>query len=148
MLDRMRLIESDLRSLVAALRQDLSVSAALATCLDAEHCYFIVQECGRPGETFSDVMPREHTICQHTVAMDFPLIVDDAFAHPLLRGNSFIAGSGIAAYLGAPVHDAGARAAGTICVLQERAFHWSNSDIDVIVEAAGRIEACLADATA
>ncbi len=85
---------------------------------------------------FKTSTPLSHSICQHTVAIDFPLIIDDAVAHPLLRGNLAVRDLGIGAYLGAPVHKSEGEVIGALCALEFRQRRWSAQDIEIITQAA------------
>lgn len=85
---------------------------------------------------FKKTSPLSHSICQHTVAMDFPLVVDNTITHPLLRGNLAFQDLGIAAYLGAPVHMHEGQTIGALCSLELKPRRWSTQDIEIITQAA------------
>ncbi|WP_170311809.1 GAF domain-containing protein [Sulfitobacter sabulilitoris] len=86
--------------------------------------------------TLASWQPLSHSICQHAVAMDFPLAIDDTITHPLLQGNSAFSDLRVAAYLGAPVHDRRGKATGAICALEVRQRRWTQENIDTIRQAA------------
>ncbi len=86
-----------------------------------------------------------NSICQHCVAMDFPLVVDDALSHPLLQGNLMVEAAGIAAYLGAPIHFPGQGPIGTICTMQRRPRRWQPRDIEHVLRSAEAIDTLLLD---
>jgi GAF domain-containing protein len=85
---------------------------------------------------FGSSTPLSHSICQHTAAIDFPLVIDDTVYHPLLRGNLAFQDLGIAAYLGAPVYVHEGKAIGAICALEFRQRRWSSEDIEFIIRSA------------
>ena len=85
---------------------------------------------------FETSQPLSHSICQHTVAMDFPLVIDSTIVHPLLRENKAFLDLGIAAYLGAPVHVHQGLATGAICALELRQRRWTEQDVELIMLAA------------
>ncbi|MBW4708157.1 GAF domain-containing protein [Roseobacter sp. YSTF-M11] len=81
-------------------------------------------------------MPIRYSICQHVKAMDFPLVVDNALTHPLLRDNDAVTELGIAAYAGAPTHYGNLQPFGAVCVLKRSIHRWQASEISLILRAA------------
>ena len=88
-----------------------------------------------PAE-FARSMPLDYSICQHTVAMDFPLVIDQTSRHSWLTSNKAIPEFGIGAYLGAPIHVQEHKAMGAICALEFHERRWSSEDIRIIMAAA------------
>ena len=83
-----------------------------------------------------------HSICQHVVAMDGELVVDDALSHPLVEGNLAIKDLGVIAYLGRPVHDLDGCAVGSLCAIDTKPRCWTYSDrrmLDLIARMADRV---------
>jgi GAF domain-containing protein len=88
-------------------------------------------------EIYRVSMPLDLSICQHTVAMDFPLVINNTITHPLLRDNRAFAELNIVSYLGAPVHaNESDVSTGTICAVDQKERHWSEDDVAIIVLAA------------
>src|ERR1700732_561219 len=48
-------------------------------------------------------MPLSEPVCQHVVAANAPLVINDAHAHPLVSDNQAVAELRIVAYLGIPL---------------------------------------------
>ena len=81
--------------------------------------------------------PLSHSICQHSVAIEFQLVIDDTNGHPLLKDNLAVSELGIGAYLGAPIHVHKGTVIGAICALEFQPRNWSVQDIEFITLAAG-----------
>ncbi|QCO55444.1 GAF domain-containing protein [Pseudorhodobacter turbinis] len=92
---------------------------------------------------FNGSIPLSHSICHHTVAMDFPLIIDNTITHPLLRDNLAFQDLGIVAYLGVPVHGHEGKAIGVFCAVELKQRRWSARDIEIITQAAQHAERLL-----
>ena len=59
----------------------------------------------------------EAWFCQRMVESDEPLILSDARADPRTRGHPAIAGMGMVAWAGFPIHGPAGEALGTFCVV-------------------------------
>ena len=94
-------------------------------------------------DKYSTCMPLSHSICQHTAAMDYLLVIDDVFVHPLLKNSIVISELLIAAYIGAPIHVQEGKAIGAICALERHQRRWSSSDIELITKAARTVDRLL-----
>ena len=81
-------------------------------------------------------MPVGYPVCEHTVAMGFPLVVDDAFNHPLLVSNPSVRELGIGSYAGAPLFRPDGTASGTVCAMQDHIYRWSTEQIEAILTSA------------
>lgn len=92
---------------------------------------------------FKGSIPLSHSICHHTVAMDFPLIIDNTIVHPLLRDNLAFQDLGIVAYLGVPVHAHESKATGVLCAVELKQRRWSAQDIEIVTQAAQHAERLL-----
>ena len=68
--------------------------------------------------------------------MDFPLAIDDALSHPLMRGNLAVSKFNVAAYIGAPVHVENGEAMGAVCAIEFHQRRWTEEDIRFITDAA------------
>jgi GAF domain-containing protein len=96
----------------------------------------------KSGPTFplpaTGIIPLDHSICQHVVAMDYPLVIEDALTHPLVLGNKAVEQLGVLAYLGAPIYQSGLVPIGAVCAIETRRRRWSDEDIEAIKLAAGK----------
>lgn len=81
-------------------------------------------------------MPLSHSICQHTKAMDFPLVIDDVISHPLTTNSAVFSDLGVAAYLGAPVHVETGDAVGALCAVDVHNRRWDPSENELVANAA------------
>jgi len=88
-----------------------------------------------PGE-YASSTPLHVSICRHAVAMDFPLVIDNARNHPLLQANPVIPEFGLGAYLGAPIHVQEGKAMGALCALEFHERRWTSDDIRLILAGA------------
>jgi len=79
------------------------------------------------GET-----PLSHSFCQHVVARDAPLVVEDARRHPLLRDNLAIPDLDVVAYLGIPVRTPSGHVLGSLCAIAGTPRSWTPADIEVL----------------
>ena len=84
-------------------------------------------------------LPIAYAICRHTVAMQHPLVVDDAFTHPLLSCELAVTELRVAAYLGAPLRYMNYQHRGALCAIDVRKRRWSKKDIVIVMEAAKQI---------
>jgi EAL domain-containing protein (putative c-di-GMP-specific phosphodiesterase class I) len=84
--------------------------------------------------------PLSHSLCQHVVTTDGPLVISDALQHPLVRDNGAVTGLGVAAYLGVPVHGAAGRPIGALCVVDTMPRAWTPADAGQLSELACAIE--------
>jgi signal transduction histidine kinase len=85
--------------------------------------------------------PLSHSFCQHVVAADAPLLVDDAPNHPVLRTNKAIEDLNVVAYMGVPIHDPSNTPVGAFCVIEGVTRIWSEEDKIKLT----RLGACLDD---
>jgi GAF domain-containing protein len=88
-------------------------------------------------EIYSVSLPLNLSICQHTSAMDFPLVVHNTITHPLLWDNRAFAELNIVAYLGAPIHEGSADiSTGAICAVDRHERQWTEDEVAIILLAA------------
>ncbi|MEP1935061.1 MAG: GAF domain-containing protein [Paracoccaceae bacterium] len=127
---------TSLNELVASVRAELDSAAVMVTIV-GEHDQCVIANDGMslPSE-FRDSMPLDYSICQHTKAMDFPLVIDDAVSHPLLRQNKAFPELGVTSYVGAPIHEGG-NPVGAVCAVELKQRRWSKDEVDLMVAAAG-----------
>lgn len=124
------------RELTTTVRECLECAGVLVTQITESEQIVLANAGMNLPANFVAAMPLSHSICQHSVAMDFPLIIDDTEFHPLLKGNLAFSELGIGAYLGAPVHVHQDRALGAICALELKARRWTDENVEFIMRAA------------
>jgi PAS domain S-box-containing protein len=69
-----------------------------------------------------------HSLCQHTVTTQLPLIIEDTREHPLVRDNGAVTELGISAYMGIPLLSEG-QALGTLCALDMAPRQWTEEQV-------------------
>jgi GAF domain-containing protein len=127
---------STLDELVTRVCDRLGCAGVLITKVGDERQFILANAGVVLPKKFSASMPLSHSICQHTSAMNFPLVIDDVITHPLLTTNLSFTDLGVAAYLGAPIHLADGGAIGALCAVEVRQRRWAAADIDLVVNAA------------
>lgn len=81
----------------------IQVPVALVSLVDAEREFF------KSGVGLAEPwctarqMPLSHSFCQHVVASNMPLIIEDARRDPLVQDNAAIVDLGVVAYAGMPL---------------------------------------------
>jgi GAF domain-containing protein len=89
-------------------------------------------------------MPLSHSVCQHVIARNGPLVINDARAHPLVSDNQAVAELMIVAYLGIPLVTSDGHAIGTFAVIDIVPREWSPADVttlsDLVASAMTEIE--------
>lgn len=127
---------SSLDELVGLVCERLDCAGVLITKVSDERQVILANSGIVLPSQYASSMPLSHSICQHTSAMDFPLVIDDVISHPLLSSNLSFADLGVAAYLGAPVHAVDGGATGALCAVEVRQRRWVADDIELVVNAA------------
>lgn len=125
-----------LEELAALARAKIGSSRVLITRITADRQVVLAKSGASLPAAYETSMPLSHSICQHAVAMDYPLVVDDAYSHPLLKGTEAASDLEIAAYLGAPIHAETGEAIGAVCALELHQRRWSSAEIELIVDTA------------
>lgn len=125
-----------LEELAVRVRSCLEAACALVTRVTEDRQYVLAHAGRQLPDWFMAGTTLDYSICQHSVAMDFPLVIDDALSHPLLHGSRAVSELNIAAYIGAPVHVRCGKAMGTICAVDFHLRRWTEEDINHIIESA------------
>ncbi len=132
-------------NIVDSLRASLGADMGMISFLTSEYHHVVVASgFDVPPET-EGRFPLDYSICVHVIAMDFPLVIDDAISHPLLKHNRTVDEYGVAAYLGAPIHLPDQGSIGTVCFLQMKPRRWSMAEIGDVIAAGARIDRMLMD---
>lgn len=127
---------ASLKQLTEIVRTQLNCAGVLASQITHDQQIVLANTGMNLPARLRASMPLTHSICQHTVAMNFPLVIDDTIEHPLLKGSLAFQELGVVAYLGAPVHMRQGKAVGSICALELRHRRWSAQDVELIMLAA------------
>ena len=115
----------------------LGASGALVTLVDADRQWFkssygLAEPWAGRRQT-----PLSHSFCQHVVALDAPLAIEDAREHPLVRESLAIPDLGVIAYLGAPLRDRDGQVIGSMSVLERHARRWDARELALLTDFAG-----------
>jgi two-component sensor histidine kinase len=101
---------------------------------------FFVSSCGLPEPYASERQtPLSHSFCQHVVATNKPLIIDDARSDPLVASNLAVVDLNVISYLGVPLQYDG-ETLGALCVINGAPRKWTDDDVRIITGFAGIIE--------
>lgn len=78
--------------------------------------------------------PISYSICQHVVATDQPLIVDDTLENELIKDNLAVREMNVKAYLGVPLTLNDGTPLGSFCVLDNQVKMWDAEDLAIMQE--------------
>ena len=118
----------------------LTVPVALVTFIDHNRQFFkAARGLSAPYNTLRET-PLSHSFCQHVVAMDHHLAVEDALSHPIVRNNPAITDFGVMAYLGYPLHDMSSQPVGAVCAVDVKWHRWQTRDHEVLNDLARMID--------
>lgn len=106
----------------------LAVPVALIAILDEDRQFFLSQSGLEEPLKSERQTPLSHSFCQHVVAGECPLLVDDASLHPLVKDNPAIGEFQVQAYLGVPLRLEG-KPFGSLCVIDHAPRHWQSEDV-------------------
>jgi GAF domain-containing protein len=122
--------------LTRLMTQALGVPVALVSLVDDERQFF--KSCAGLAEPWASRRGTglERSFCQHVVAHQAPLVVEDARAHPTLRHNLAIEDLGVVAYAGVPLVTAQGYTLGSLCAIDTAARVWPQSDVALLEEVA------------
>ena len=122
----------------------LDVPVALVSLVDADRQFFASQV-GLPDPTAAERQtPLSHSFCQHVVATDAPLAVEDARVHPVLRDNGAVDDLGVVAYLGVPIHAPSGEPLGSLCAIDSRPRTWTADERRAMSALVASVEAEIA----
>ncbi|MEL6404474.1 MAG: GAF domain-containing protein [Chloroflexota bacterium] len=80
--------------------------------------------------------PLSHSFCQHVVASNQPLIVEDARQNDLVRNNLAIRDLDVIGYLGIPLTLEDGKPLGSFCVIDSQPRAWTETEIAIMTELA------------
>lgn len=91
-------------------------------------------------------VPRDLSICSHTIQHEQPHVINDCLEHPVFKTNPVVLGSPwIRAYLGIPVRSVSGNNIGTFCLLDSNARTWSKTEVTIAVALAKLVEHSLVE---
>ena len=128
----------------ALARRVLGVPTSTVTLVDVDRQFFKSQwGLGEPWASRRET-PLSHSFCQHVVAQNAPLVVDDARAHRLVRDNLAICDLGVVSYLGVPIRSPDGYVLGALCAIGDRPRAWTDDDRAVMADLTAVVESEIA----
>ena len=122
----------------------LGTEVALLSLIDADRQFF-KSSCGLPEPWASTRQtPLSHSFCQHVVASETYLAIEDARTEPLVADNPAVSELGVIAYLGVPVLAPNGKILGSFCAIAPKPRAWSKDDIALMQDLSGIIESEIA----
>jgi GAF domain-containing protein len=82
--------------------------------------------------------PKEWSFCQHVVATQDELLVEDAARDPRVQDSPLVTQDGIACYLGVPLRSSSGRVLGSLCVVGGEPRRFGDADRRAVEAAAER----------
>lgn len=114
----------------------IGAPVSLVALVDAERQFF-KSAVGLPEPLATQrETPLSHSFCQHVVATNQPLIIDDARQHELVFDNPAVREFGVIAYLGMPLATSDGAGLGSFCVLDAKPREWTDYEIYILHELA------------
>ena len=114
----------------------LNAPISLVTLVDDHRQYFKSQVgLDDPWASLGE-MPLEYSYCQHVVATQSPLIVEDSRVHPLLYDNRSTLEEGLVSYAGIPLLTSDGDALGSFCVVDKKKRVWTDEEIHILTDLA------------
>jgi PAS domain S-box-containing protein len=116
----------------------LGAPMALVTLVDKDRQF--LKACLGLPEPWASArqLPLSHSLCQRLLVTGQPLVIGDARADPLARGNQAVLEFGVSAYLGIPLRFAG-QVLGSLCVADRQPRGWTEDDVTVLADVAGLV---------
>lgn len=114
----------------------LGVPVALVSLVDdrGQHFPGLAGLGGWAGEARGT--PLTHSFCQHVVATDRMLLIEDASVHPLVRENLAFKELGVIAYAGVPLRTADGETLGALCAIDTSPVAWRPEQVATLEDLA------------
>lgn len=110
----------------------LGAPVSLLSFVDDQRQFFVSEHGLQDPWATRRQTPLTHSFCQHVVASDAPLVVEDARKESLLVDNLAIPDLGVIAYAGVPVRTGTGEVLGSFCVIDDQPHSWAEADIDIL----------------
>jgi len=131
-------VDRVLADLAAEAAARFALSVGVVSALLADRQYFVAMH-GIGGDIeAARGVPIAQAICRFVVCTRQPLVIEDAMASPLAKGNALVRADGIRSYLGVPLVTARGEAVGSFCVIGAEPREFSGADVSSMCEYAGR----------
>lgn len=121
----------------------LDVPVSLVSFVDGSRQYFSGQTGLDAPLSETRTTPLSHSLCQHVVSSEEPLIVPDARDNPLVCNNGAVRDMNVAAYLGVPIRSPEGHVLGSFCAIDMQPRDWSDDDLAHMRDFAAIIESDL-----
>jgi signal transduction histidine kinase len=117
----------------------LHVPIALVSLVDADRQFF--KSCIGLSEPWASQRetPLSHSFCQHAIALNVPLLIEDARSHPLVRDNLAISDLGVVAYAGIPLTMPDGFVLGSFCIMDTKPRLWKEEEVKILQELAASV---------
>ncbi len=117
----------------------LNTPVSLITLVDKNR-QFIKSQVGWPESLASlREIPLSHSFCQHVVATQQPLIVENALIHPLVYDNMGITDLKVMAYVGIPLMNPDGQALGALCIIDSQPRCWTEQEVSILTDLAALV---------
>ena len=80
--------------------------------------------------------PLSHSFCQHVVARDAALLINDARVDPLVMAQPTYADFGLVAYAGVPLRNSAGETFGAMCAIDIKPVQWTEGQIAILEDLA------------
>ena len=131
--------EARFDEVVHAAAEQFDVPIALFSLVDEDRQWFKSSHGFAYAET-----ERTGAFCAHTVAIDAPLVIEDARTHLLFADSLLVkAPPHIVFYAGVPVRASGGEPLGALCLLDTEPRNFEIADLSALISMARRIESAL-----
>jgi hypothetical protein len=129
--------EEDFDRLTRLAADLLDAPMALVTLVGADR-QFLKSASGLTAEPWASSRETalSHSICQHVVERQKPLLVDDLREHPVLRDSLVIPDLGIVAYAGVPLTRPDGHVMGSLCVTDSEPRQWTSEQLRTLEDLA------------
>ena len=122
----------------------LDVPVSLVSLVDGDRQFFkSAQGLAEPWASRRET-PLSHSFCQHVVASQKPLVVEDAAEDALVCDNLAVRDLDVTAYLGVPILTPDGQAIGSLCAIDSEARAWTDDDTAALSDLADVVMAELA----
>jgi GAF domain-containing protein len=117
----------------------LKTPVSLISLVAEDHQYFKSQIGLEEPWKSQGKTPLSHSFCQHVVATNQPLIVDNALENDLVKDNLAVRDMHVMAYLGVPLTLKDGTCLGSFCAIDKQVKNWDADDLAIMQELGGII---------